>query len=216
MNSQKKTSPRTISPKTKKTSPSQLPQKLSKQSIRRARRPPPLFTKEQYETLLSKPKTFSKKNDVLYNLKHMSIKQINKIFDELKRENIDFTFDCKVLASFHGRDIVQINSINGKPLETDLFFYKSSGVSRMDKSIKDIWFPCGEKCVSPSSQRITKAEDKFLLNDMMLESQLNSETNSYKPEDNIPHLTRYGRFINKQNAFISKMLGEGFDAKCKA
>ena len=212
MNSQKKTYPMTISPKTKKTSPLTLPQKLSK----RYKRPPPLFTKEQYETLLSQPKTFSKKNDVLYNLKHMSIKQINKIYYELKRENIDFTFDCKVLASFHGRDIVQINSINGKPLENNLFFYKSSGVSRMDKSIKDIWFPCGEKCVSPLSQRITKAEDNFLLNEMMLESQLNSETNSYKPSDNIPYLTKYGRFINKQNALISRMLGEGFYAKCKA
>ena len=146
----------------------------------------------------------------------MSIKQINKIYDELKKENIDFTFDCKVLASFHGRDIVKITSINEKPLETDLFFYKSSGISGMDNSIKDIWFPCGEKCVSKYSQRITKAEDKFLLNEMMLESQLNSETNSYNPKDNMPYLTKYARFINKQNALISKMLGEGFDAKCKA
>ena len=31
-----------------------------------------------------------------------------------------------------------------------------------------------------------------------------------------PYLTKYGRFINKQNALISRMLGEGFYAKCKA
>ena len=106
--------------------------------------------------------------------------------------------------------MVRITSVNGK--ETNgLVFYRSSGVSRLDSSIKDIWFPCGEKtCVSPISKRITKAEDKYLLSNSILSSQVNLENNTYDPTNEMPYLTKYGRFINKNNAIISKMLGEGF------
>ena len=42
---------------------------------------------------------------------------------------------------------------------------------------------------------------------------MKKETNKYNPKNNEPYLSKYGRFINKENKIISKMLYEGF--KCK-
>ena len=174
------------------------------------RRPPPL---EFFKSEQPKNKKFSKKNSVKYSLKYMPIQQIRKIYDSIKKQNIDFTFGCKILPSVHGRDMVKITSINGKKLYNDLVFYKSTGTSRNNNSLKNIWFPCGEQCISPISKRITKAENKFLLRNNNLQNQVNIENNSYRPNNNTPFLSKYGRFINKNNAMISKMLGEGFVCK---
>ena len=68
-------------------------------------------------------------------------------------------------------------------------------------------------CLSPVSKRITKAKYRYLYNKVILH-QMKKETPSYKPQNNEPYLSKYGRFINKENTIISKMLYEGF--KCKA
>ena len=196
--------------KSKTISKNKTRYRSSKASGRKKPELPPIkFSAENIEAM-KKPKEYTIANSVRYRLKHMDKKQIDKIYNDIKKENVDFTFDCKVLAPVHGRDMVRITSVNGK--ETNgLVFYRSSGVSRLDSSIKDIWFPCGEKtCVSPISKRITKAEDKYLLSNSILSSQVNLENNTYDPTNEMPYLTKYGRFINKNNAIISKMLGEGF------
>ena len=149
-------------------------------------------------------------NSVTYNLKHMSGAFIKRIYDELSKEDLDFTFDCKILEPVSGRDMVQIMAINGTKLHHNLIFYKSSGTSRGNHTIKDIWFPCGS--CSPHERRITKAEDIYLGSYNDLVAQVDLENNAYAPKNNEPHLKKYGRFINKTNAIISKMLGEGF--KC--
>lgn len=187
--------------------------KNKKASGRKKHNLPPILSPENIKAM-TEPKKYTIANSVRYRLKHMDKKQIDKIYDDIKSENIDFTFDCKVLASVHGRDMVRITSINGNPLDNELIFYRSSGVSRFNSSIKGIWFPCGDKtCISPISKRITKAEDKYLLSNSRLTSQVNLENNAYNPTNEMPYLTKYGRFINKNNAIISKMLGEGFVCK---
>jgi hypothetical protein len=174
--------------------------------------PPLKFSSKEYTDMMA-PKEFLKKNSVKYSLQHMQKNQIDKIYNDIRKESLDFTFDCKVLASVHGRDMVKITSINSKDLKDDLVFYRSSGVSRLNSSIKDIWFPCGRTCISPISKRITKAENKYLMNNNILSLQVDKEDNSYKPTNNSVHLSKYGRFINKNYAIISKMLGEGFVCK---
>ena len=171
---------------------------------RRAKPPPPL------SQLLNQSKS-NNANHVKESLKRMSRKMIDKIYQDLDKEKIKFTIDCKILPSAHGREMVEIVSINGKP-QSNLFFYKSSGTSRGDNAIKNIWFPCGDTCLSPRTKRITKAENRFLSNNMALRSQVSLENNAYAASNNGPHLKKYARFINKNNALISKMLGEGF--KC--
>ena len=142
----------------------------------------------------------------------MSGAYIKRIYDELSKEDLDFTFDCKILEPVGGRDMVQIMAINGKKLHHNLIFYKSSGTSRGNSTIKDIWFPCGNGCDPQESRRITKAEDIYLGSYNDLVAQVDLENNAYAPKNNEPHLKKYARFINKTNAIISKMLGEGF--KC--
>ena len=96
------------------------PNKLGKgknsplKKYKRARPPPFSSLKRINSSIFIHPLLFSKKNSVAYSLKHMSISQIKKIYDDIKKENLDFTFDCKILPSVHGRDMVKINSINGK------------------------------------------------------------------------------------------------------
>ena len=110
--------------------------------------------------------------------------------------------------------MVKITAINGKPPKNNLVFYRSKGKSRLNTSIKNIWFPCDEQCISPISKRITKAENQYLANENTFNKQMNIEKNTYSPSNNTPFLSKYGRFINKNNAIISKMLGDGF--VCKA
>ena len=38
---------------------------------------------------------------------------IKRIYDKLSKEDLDFTFDCKILEPVSGRDMVQIMAING-------------------------------------------------------------------------------------------------------
>ena len=178
-------------------------------------------------TWKSKSKSKSRKspsknnaNKLRYDLKHMSRSKIYKIYRDIEKEKLDFSFDCKIMATIHDRDMVNITSINGKKLTKNLVFFKSTGSSRMtfagtNSNTKNIWFPCDDICLSPLSQRITKAENRFLTESSNnFARQMNLENNTYIPKNNQPFLSKYGRFINKQNAMISKMLGEGF--KCKA
>ena len=188
--------------------------KSSKQGIsmdrRKGRRPPPIKM-----SLKKDSSNMSFRNQTVRNtLKYMKRSQIDKLYETIKEENVDFEFDCKILAPEHGRKMIQITSINKKPPLKNLFFYQSTGKSR-NNNIKDIWFPCDEVCLSPISKRITKAENRYLYNSRSnFTSQMKKETASYKPQNNEPYLSKYGRFINKENAIISKMLYEGF--KCKA
>ena len=178
----------------------------------------------QGATWKSNPKSKSKKkspsnnnlNQLRHDLKYMSKSKINKIYREIDKEKLDFSFDCKIMGPEYDREMVNITSINGKKLTKNLVFFKSTGESRLtfdgtNSNTKDIWFPCDDICLSPLSQRITKAENRFLTESKdNLETQMSLEKNTYKPKNNQPFLNKYGRFINKQNAMISKMLGEGF------
>jgi len=194
-----------------RTSKTQSKKKVGKGKSLKKKRPGPIVLSPSTFTELMKPQSFSKKNSVKYSLEHMQKAHIDKIYNGIRKENIDFTFDCKVLEQVHGRDMVKITSINSKKIKGNLVFYRSSGKSRQDTSIKNIWFPCGDKsCVSPISKRITKAENKYLLNNSKLVSQVNKESNTYNPTNNTPYLSKYGRFINKTNAIISRLLGNGF------
>ena len=105
-------------------------------------------------------------------------KKINKIYKEIKKENLDFTFNCHILPSTLGKNIVKITSINGNNT-SNLFFYKLLDGTKYSKYIKNIWFPCENKKCIP--KKINK---------------------------NI-----FSLFINKNNAIISKLLGDGFGCK---
>ena len=153
--------------------------RYSSQTVKRKGRPPPL------PIILNRSKSNNNANHVKNSLKRMSRKKIDKIFQDLDKQKIKFTFDCKKLPSAHGREMVEILSINGKP-QSNLFFYKSSGTSRGDNAIKNIWFPCGDTCLSPRTKRITKAENRFLSNNSVLRSQVSLENNAYAASNNGP------------------------------
>ena len=184
--------------------------KTSRMSMKRSGKRPSSLTK----VIRHPSKKISYKNQSVRNsLKYMQRSHIDKLYKTIKEENVDFEFDCKILAPEHGRKMIQITSINKKTPSKTLFFYQSTGTSR-NNNIKDIWFPCDEVCLSPISKRITKAENRYLYNNRNnFTSQIKKETNTYNPKNNEPYLSKYGRFINKENTIISKMLYEGF--KCK-
>ena len=172
----------------------------------------------------SKSKSSLKNNATekhFYDLKHMSKSKINKIYSEIDKEKLDFSFDCKILGQEDDREMVEITAINTKELLKKLVFFKSTGESRLtfagtNSNTKNIWFPCDEICISPLSKRITKAENRYLKeNTNNLSNQLKIETKGYTPKNNQPFLNKYGRFITKQNAIISKLLGKGIKCAVK-
>lgn len=143
------------------------------------------------------------------SLKNMTMSHINKLYKSIQKENLNFEFDCKILVPELGRKMIKITSINKKPPPKDLFFYQS----RNNKT-KDIWFPLQEDYISQISKKIKKAENRYLYNNINnFNTQIRNENKFYNPKNNQLYLSKYGRFINKENIIISKMLFEGF--KCK-
>jgi hypothetical protein len=168
---------------------------------------------------LLKKKNIATNRD-FYDLKHMSTSKINKIYSEIDKEKIEFSFDCKIMGQEDDREMVEITAINRKKLLKKLVFFKSTGESRLtfagtNSNTKNIWFPCDDICISPMSKRITKAENRYLSINNNLSNQLKLETKGYTPKNNQPFLNKYGRFINKQNAIISNLLGKGIKCAVK-
>ena len=84
---------------------------------RRGKRPPPLT-----KVIRPPSKKISYKNQSVRNsLKYMQRSHIDKLYKTIKEENVDFEFDCKILAPEHGRKMIQITSVNKKTPPKNIF-----------------------------------------------------------------------------------------------
>ena len=131
------------------------------------------------------------------NLRYMSAKTIDKIYEQLDISEFNPSLESK--EKIGNRDIIKAE-VGGK----SVYFYKSSGESRIGMNTVNYWFPCLGDCSQPinpftgkKENRIRKLEDIYL----------NKEDKDIIEElKNNPDMEKYGRFITKENAMISKKL----------
>lgn len=144
-------------------------------------------------------------------LKYMTLSEAKKIYSDLGSNKINFTLEKEPAETISSntiynpidkRDYVKVIEIDGKKLEKPLYFYKSTGTSRanpFDDPPKNIWFPSGDKLFDinlfTNKLRINKLEDEYM----------------EKPDKIIKEyesLLKFKRFVNENNAIISKRLRE--------
>ena len=154
---------------------------------------------------------------VRQGLKDMNIDSINKIYSEIDSDSYsiiyEFVENCK------GRIIVKITEFNGEELRIPVYFFRSTGGSRINCHLENMWFPIGEfdnkkNCKNydfdGSITRIKKAEDCYISADYkylaeLVKVELDDEVDC--SIDKI-QLLKYMRFINKKYAIMSKLLNE--------
>ena len=141
----------------------------------------------------------------------MTLSEAKKIYSDLGSNKINFTLEKEPAETISSntiynpidkRDYVKVIEIDGKKLEKPLYFYKSTGTSRanpFDDPPKNIWFPSGDKLFDinlfTNKLRINKLEDEYM----------------EKPDKIIKEyesLLKFKRFVNENNAIISKRLRE--------
>ena len=148
---------------------------------------------------------------ITFFLKYMTLSEANQIYNELKGDKINFKLEKEPVETISSdtiynpmdrRDYVKVIEINGKKLEKPLYFYKSTGTSRanpFDDPPKNIWFPSGDKLFDinlfTNKLRINKLEDEYMAEPDKIIREYES-------------LSKFKRFINENNAFISKCLRE--------
>ena len=145
-------------------------------------------------------------------IKYMPISKIQEIYKLLDRK-IDYIKLCGLL-NLGDRPMIYIKSVkfNDNEKETPALcsFYRSTGTSRGDVSIKNIWFPA--KGLTRST--IAKLEDDILnrINhsiDLLQGMHANEETIKFYEEllsNSETNVVKYCRFINEFYSSISKYL----------
>ena len=243
----KKTMPKTPPKGTSGTKPKSTSgtKKTTPKSKRKRPRLPLLTTENAALKELQKIELQKIKDEVLTKLNHMNHKDVQKLYSEIGtldrltitsfiitpkfvKDNSQFISneDLKkdLLDKLTARGIVQINSITIGRKEKKfkkLYFFKSSGSSRPDDKIKDIYFPInylpsvditGKEDIylfqkEHTGVRIKKPEDyyKFIFENLSLAEYL-SQKEKFDALKN--QLLKYGRFITEENALISKYLSK--------
>jgi len=135
-------------------------------------------------------------------LKYMSGAECMHIYSILENDIEKLYY--KIIFIFSLRPIIFVTKIKIKDtiIHINMPFYKSTGTSRdVDSSIKNLWFPTTGMEVQSfdfTKLGLMKLEDIYISDDKNITSA------------NIPDLITYSRFINKNNALISKYLYEKF------
>jgi hypothetical protein len=151
-------------------------------------------------------KDIMKHGNTIECIKHMKIEKINEIYSSLSR-TIEYIDICN-LINLEDRNIIHIKSIKFTDQDEETIvlqsFYKSTGRSRGDSNISDIWFPCKKLEYSFRNTemvlRITKLEDDILL-------KLTAPTLNYSIINEYENsVVKYCRFVNELNSYISKVL----------
>jgi hypothetical protein len=149
------------------------------------------------------------------NLKDMNIGHIKKIYSDIDSDSYSIIYEF--VENCNGRIIVKITEFNGEELSKPVYFFKSTGGSRINCHLENIWFPIGEfdnknNCKNydfdGSVTRIKKAEDSFIIADYkylekLIKAELDEDVGS--SIDKI-QLIKYMRFINKKYTIMSKLM----------
>lgn len=142
--------------------------------------------------------------DIIGNLKMMDRKQINEIFDNIFiTSKEDFLVER---VKDEDREVVRIILPITKQ---GTLFYKSTGTSRGIPDIKDIWFPLYKIDYSPLKEhKFVKAEAKYISawNNFLMGDMKEDTISLVREIVTNPDIYKYGRFLDKENAKISKML----------
>jgi hypothetical protein len=133
---------------------------------------------------------------------------LKTIFDSLKDKAININFmKCHLVFVINERPIIYVKSITINNCEIPIHsgFYKSTGISRHDITIKDCWFPTTRlRYIAKYCYKLDKPEDNYILKyDHM--STLSTNEDEIKEQD---MLIKYGRFINENNALVSCFLNK--------
>ena len=150
-------------------------------------------------------------------LRHMNIDSINKIYSKIDSDSYSIIYEF--VENCNGRIIVKITEFNGEELRIPVYFFRSTGGSRINCHLENMWFPIGEfdnkkNCKNydfdGTVMRIKKAEDDFIMADFSYLAELVREELDDKVESSIDkiQLIKYMRFINKKYAVMSKLLHE--------
>ena len=99
------------------------------------------------------------------------MKKIYNIYNSIKNENLDFTFDCKILPTLRGIKMVNITYINNKEIDKDLIFVKLSESSNLKNTIKNIWVPYNslKNNISNSKYSIFMNKNNAIISKLLLE-----------------------------------------------
>lgn len=133
-------------------------------------------------------------------LQFMNISHVLELFEYTEKTHIEYEHVFNP-----DREVIRIV----KPIEkSGQLFYKSTGTSRGDISIKGLWFPFTGKMY----ERFEKPEDKYINALLMFKSALMFEEippgdiSLIKEMIHNPDIFECGRFIDKVNASISSSL----------
>jgi hypothetical protein len=156
------------------------------------------------------PEMDFRRSTILSMLRYMTLftetteMTLKTIFDSLKDKAIT-SIKCHLVFVINERPIIYVKSItiNNCEIPIHLGFYKSTGTSRYDRTIKDYWFPTTQmRCIANDCYKLDKPEDNYILKyDHM--TTLSTNEDEIKEQD---MLMKYGRFINENNALVSYFL----------
>uniref|UniRef100_A0A6C0HGJ7 Uncharacterized protein n=1 Tax=viral metagenome TaxID=1070528 RepID=A0A6C0HGJ7_9ZZZZ len=127
---------------------------------------------------------------------------LNSIFNRLSKEPIT-CIKYHPIAMISGRPIVYVTSmvINDTEIPINMGFYKSTGISRSDSTIKECWFPTTQAIrITEDKYRLEKPEDNYILK---YENCYNLSNHDILEQEELLH---YGRFINKKYASVCYFL----------
>lgn len=154
-------------------------------------------------------------------LKDMNIDNIKKIYSDIDShsDSDSHSIIYEFVENCNGRIIVKITEFNGEELRIPVYFFRSTGGSRINCHLENMWFPIGEfdnkkNCkiydFDGSVTRIKKAEDIYISADYSYIAELIKSELDDKVESSIDkiQLLKYMRFINKKYAIMSKLLNE--------
>jgi|688.fasta_scaffold205586_2 hypothetical protein len=120
-------------------------------------------------------------------------------------QNIN-SIKCHTLFVINDRPIIYVKSItiNNCEIPIHMGFYRSTGISRGDKKIKNYWFPTTHLSqLVKDFYHIDKPEDNYILKYDNKSLILSTDETEIKEQD---ELLTYGRFITINNALVSYFL----------
>lgn len=157
------------------------------------------------------PEQTAKKFNTIQCIKKMQISVINSLYDECS-DPIDYIKICPFML-YNEREMIYVYSIKFNTLQEETpvmrMFYKSTGSSRGDINIKNIWFPMSDVGFRKEFGGngaiigiVGKLEDEILveLQELAIPSPLLDHS-----------VNKYCRFINRINTCASKVLMEMFE-----
>lgn len=156
------------------------------------------------------PELEFRKSSIVSMLKYMYKNEdstettLQTIFNGLKEKTSIQCIKCHALF-VNERAIIYVKSItiNNCEIPINLGFYKSTGISRGDTTIKNCWFPTTHLSqIVKDFCHFAKPEDNYILKYDSIYT-LSTNVDEIKEQDDLLH---YGRFINENNALVSYFL----------